>query len=141
MNHNLLIFRYLFDPATSLDGGDHHRLTMFIASEHTRPGKVNVLLISSGSVASIKIPLIVEALLQVRSFQTLNKRLAITNELTSNFTILSKDPRIDVQVVATKTSLTFYTPEEVLKASQGRVRVWTDDDEWGVSRCVPRTHN
>lgn len=114
---------------------------MFVASEHTRRGKVNILLISSGSVASIKIPLIVEALLQVRSFQTLNKRLAITNELTSNFTILSKDPRIDVQVVATKTSLTFYTPEEVLKASQGRVRVWTDDDEWGVSRCVPRTHN
>ncbi|KAG7535953.1 hypothetical protein FFLO_03551 [Filobasidium floriforme] len=79
---------------------------MFIASEHTRPGKVNVLLISSGSVASIKIPLIVEASLE--------------------------DSRIDVQVVATKTSLTFYTPEEVLKASQGRVRVWTDDDEWGT---------
>lgn len=114
---------------------------MFVASEHTRPGKVNILLISSGSVASIKIPLIVEALLHVRSFQTLIKRLAITNELTSNFTILSQDPRIEIQVVATKTSLTFYTPEEVLKASQGRVRVWTDDEEWGVSRCVPRTHN
>jgi hypothetical protein len=70
-------------PATSLDGEDHRRLTMFVASEHTRPGKVNVLLISSGSVASIKIPLIVEALLEVRSFQTLD------NELTFSFDILS----------------------------------------------------
>jgi hypothetical protein len=48
--------------------------TMFIASEHNRPGKVNILLISSGSVASIKIPLIVKALLEVRSFQTTRDR-------------------------------------------------------------------
>jgi hypothetical protein len=47
---------------------------MFLASEHTRPGKVNILLISSGSVASIKIPLIVEALLEVRSFRTTRDR-------------------------------------------------------------------
>ena len=49
----------------------------------------------------------------------------------------TQDDRIDVQVVATKSSLAFYTPEQVAKASQGRVRVWTDEDEWGASG---RTH-
>jgi hypothetical protein len=40
---------------------------MFIASENRKAGKVNVLLISSGSVASIKIPLIAGELLKVRA--------------------------------------------------------------------------
>jgi hypothetical protein len=37
----------------------------FIASENRKSGKINVVLISSGSVASVKIPLIVEALIKV----------------------------------------------------------------------------
>jgi len=40
---------------------------MFIASENRTAGKINVLLVSSGSVASIKIPLIAEELLEVRA--------------------------------------------------------------------------
>jgi len=44
---------------------------MFIASDNRVAGKVNVLLISSGSVASIKIPLIAEELLKVRAVSPL----------------------------------------------------------------------
>ena len=51
-----------------------------------------------------------------------------------------QDERLDVQVVATKVSLTFYSKEQVAEKSSGAVRVWTDEDEWGVSRivCTPR---
>lgn len=37
---------------------------------------------------------------------------------------------VSVQVVATKPSLTFFSPEEIRK--QG-VNVWLDEDEWRVS--------
>jgi hypothetical protein len=39
---------------------------MFVASDNRKDGKINVLIISSGSVASIKIPLIVDELYKVR---------------------------------------------------------------------------
>lgn len=54
----------------------------FVASERRRPGKTHVVLISTGSVASIKVPLIVEA--------------------------LQADGRFLVQVVATEASLNFF---------------------------------
>lgn len=66
-------------------------------------GRFRVVLVSTGSVASVKIPLIVEA--------------------------LKKDPNVDVQVVATKPSLHFYDRAAV-EASNPGVRVWTDEDEW-----------
>ncbi|KAM0749770.1 flavoprotein [Meredithblackwellia eburnea MCA 4105] len=65
---------------------------------------LHVLVTTSGSVASIKLPLIVRQLL--------------------------KYDKVDVQVVATKSSLHFYDKEEVEKEHSGRVRVWTDQDEW-----------
>ncbi|KAL1408696.1 hypothetical protein Q8F55_005509 [Vanrija albida] len=78
----------------------------FASADH-RPehadGRFRVVLVSTGSVASVKIPLIVEA--------------------------LKKDPNVDVQVVATRPSLHFYDRAAV-EASNPGVRVWTDEDEW-----------
>lgn len=41
---------------------------VFLAKNHEDAGKVNVVLISTGSVASIKVPVMVESLLQVRFY-------------------------------------------------------------------------
>ncbi|EMS23623.1 hypothetical protein NBRC10512_000531 [Rhodotorula toruloides] len=65
---------------------------------------LHVLLAVSGSVASIKAPLIVRELL--------------------------KHDKVDVQVVATKSATHFFDATEIEKAYSGRVRVWTDADEW-----------
>jgi len=65
------------------------------------PDHLHVVLITTGSVASIKAPLIVEELL---SFN-----------------------RVKVEVVATKASLNFYDPEPIKRLGS---RVWSDDDEW-----------
>jgi len=73
----------------------------FTAEESKCKGHAHVLLITTGSVASIKAPLMVEELL--------------------------KHKAVSVQVAATKPSLTFFQPEDIRK--QG-VDVWTDDDEW-----------
>ncbi|KAG9011505.1 hypothetical protein FRB90_007221 [Tulasnella sp. 427] len=82
-------------------------LQPFTAAEARVPGSLHVLLITTGSVASIKAPLIVEKLLQYQNVQ--------------------------IQVVATKASLVFYNRENIEKLSGGgnaHLRVWTDDDEW-----------
>lgn len=76
----------------------------FVAADH-RPtdadGRFRVVLISSGSVASVKIPNIV------------NK--------------LKTSPNVDVQVVATKASLHFFDKAAVEREG---TRVWEDADEW-----------
>ncbi|KAF8742613.1 hypothetical protein AX14_003246 [Amanita brunnescens Koide BX004] len=76
-------------------------MTRFVAESERVPGHTHVLLITTGSVASIKAPLIVKELL------TYNK--------------------VKVEVVATKPSLTFYSKEDIREAGS---RVWADDDEW-----------
>ncbi|KAG1835517.1 flavoprotein [Suillus variegatus] len=73
----------------------------FIAETERLPDHAHVLLITTGSVASIKAPLIVSALLQYQN--------------------------VRVEVVATKESLAFYDPVDVVNAG---ARVWTDEDEW-----------
>ncbi|KAH6911469.1 flavoprotein [Coprinopsis sp. MPI-PUGE-AT-0042] len=73
----------------------------FVASEHRKPSHTHVVLITTGSVASIKAPLIISSLL---SYQN-----------------------VLVQVVTTKAALTFYKKEDV--TNQG-VNVWMDEDEW-----------
>ncbi|KAI9455407.1 flavoprotein [Russula earlei] len=75
--------------------------TRFTAAANRREGYTHVLLITTGSVASVKAPLIVEDLLKYKD--------------------------VSAQVVATQPSLTFFKPEDV--RGQG-VSVWTDDDEW-----------
>jgi hypothetical protein len=82
----------------------------FLASSYRRPGAYHVLLLSTGSVASIKIPLIVQALLA------------------------DSENRFEVQVAATNTSLTFFDAKLVEQVSGGRSSVWSDEQEWGVSR-------
>ncbi|GFZ43910.1 hypothetical protein JCM24511_01630, partial [Saitozyma sp. JCM 24511] len=92
--------------------------TPFVSAEH-RPerhdGRFRVVLITSGSVASVKMPDIVGA--------------------------LSRDQNISLQVVGTPSSLHFYSQESVdasVRASLGLhtveddvgVKVWVDADEW-----------
>lgn len=78
----------------------------FVADEH-RPsapdGKLRVVIISSGSVASVKIPFIVAA--------------------------LKTDPNVEVQVVSTDSSLYFYDKDTVQRQNEG-VSVWRNADEW-----------
>ncbi|KAJ6499585.1 flavoprotein [Mycena vitilis] len=74
---------------------------IFSAEAERTPGYAHVLLITTGSVASVKAPLIVEELLRYEN--------------------------VKVEVVATKPSLAFYDAEAVRKTG---VRVWRDEDEW-----------
>ncbi|KAJ7847710.1 flavoprotein-domain-containing protein [Mycena olivaceomarginata] len=73
----------------------------FVAETERRPGHTHVLLITTGSVASVKAPLIVEELLRYES--------------------------VKVEVVATKPSLVFFDADAIRRTG---VRVWTDADEW-----------
>ncbi|EDR13426.1 uncharacterized protein LACBIDRAFT_182812 [Laccaria bicolor S238N-H82] len=74
---------------------------MFVAENERRPHNTHVLLITTGSVASIKAPLIVQELLSYDN--------------------------VSVEVVATKASLAFFKKKDVEHAG---ARVWTDEDEW-----------
>lgn len=76
----------------------------FIAESERSPDHTHVLLVTTGSVASIKAPLIVKELLRYRN--------------------------VRVEVVSTKSSLTFFDAKDVEEAGS---RVWTDDDEWSES--------
>ncbi|KAI0699955.1 flavoprotein [Cerioporus squamosus] len=74
----------------------------FVAENERKDGYTHVVLITTGSVASIKAPLIVAEL------------------LTYN--------HVKVEVVATEASLSFYDHEEIVRSG---VRVWRNADEWG----------
>jgi len=74
---------------------------LFVAESERKPDFTHVLLITTGSVASIKAPLIVSELLAYN--------------------------KVKVEVVATKTSLQFYDRKQVEAAGS---RVWLDEDEW-----------
>ncbi|KAJ3758136.1 flavoprotein [Lentinula raphanica] len=73
----------------------------FIAEQERTEGFTHVVLITTGSVASVKAPLIVAELL--------------------------KHTKVKVEVVATQPSLTFFNVEDIVKAGS---RVWVDQDEW-----------
>ncbi|KAI0667733.1 flavoprotein [Trametes maxima] len=75
----------------------------FVAEQERTPGYTHVLLMTTGSVASIKAPLIVAELLSYAN--------------------------VKVEVVATDASLSFYSREDIEKAG---VRVWRNKDEWGT---------
>lgn len=76
----------------------------FIAESERSADHTHVLLVTTGSVASIKAPLIVKELLRYRN--------------------------VKVEVVSTKSSLAFFDAKDVEEAGS---RVWTDDDEWSDS--------
>ncbi|EKM54381.1 uncharacterized protein PHACADRAFT_146269 [Phanerochaete carnosa HHB-10118-sp] len=73
----------------------------FVSERERKPGCTHVVLIVTGSVASIKAPLIVAELLNYQD--------------------------VKVEVVATKAAFTFFKPEEIHHAGS---RVWKDEDEW-----------
>jgi len=73
----------------------------FVAERERAEGCTHVLLITTGSVASIKAPLIVAELLHYQN--------------------------VIIEVVSTKASLAFFDTKEIVKAGS---RVWTDEDEW-----------
>ncbi|KAK7692720.1 hypothetical protein QCA50_004353 [Cerrena zonata] len=73
----------------------------FIAEQERVDGHTHIVLITTGSVASIKAPLIVSELLSYK--------------------------KVKVQVVSSKASLSFFAKADIEKAGS---RVWTDDDEW-----------
>ncbi|VDB90203.1 unnamed protein product [Peniophora sp. CBMAI 1063] len=73
----------------------------FTAESSRREGYTHILLMTTGSVASVKAPLIVEELLTYG--------------------------KVDIEVVATKASLTFFDPAAIRKLG---VNVWVDEDEW-----------
>lgn len=78
----------------------------FAADDHLPAmpdGKLRVVLVSTGSVASIKMPNILEA--------------------------LAADDNVEVQVVATDSSLYFYDRDALESAHDG-VGIWADRDEW-----------
>jgi phosphopantothenoylcysteine decarboxylase len=95
-------------------------MSRFVADQNRTEGSVHVLLIATGSVASIKAPLIVQELLSV-SFQACHGAIA-------NPPSLQYDT-VKIQVVATKPSLTFF---DALKLKQTGTSVWVDEDEWDV---------
>jgi len=66
--------------------------------------QLHVILATTGSVASIKAPLIIEELLKYKN--------------------------IALQVVATESSVHFFKLEEIEAKSSGLVKVWRDVDEW-----------
>ncbi|KAF7289931.1 flavoprotein [Mycena indigotica] len=74
---------------------------VFIADDERKEGHTHVLIITTGSVASVKAPLIVEELLRYNN--------------------------VKVELVATKPSLTFFSADSIRRTG---VRVWTDEDEW-----------
>ncbi|KAG8756531.1 hypothetical protein FRC14_002971 [Serendipita sp. 396] len=78
------------------------RTHVFTAAADKVAGDLHIVLISTGSVASVKIPLIVKELL--------------------------KYEHVRIQVVATKASLMFYNAQEI--EEKENVRVWRDEDEW-----------
>ncbi|KAG9099076.1 hypothetical protein FRC06_005675 [Ceratobasidium sp. 370] len=80
---------------------------VFVASEERLNDSLHVLLIATGSVASIKVPLIVEKLLTYS--------------------------RVKVEVVATKAALNFVSIKEIEALG---ARVWTDDGEWAAWKKV-----
>ncbi|KAI0712446.1 flavoprotein [Earliella scabrosa] len=74
----------------------------FVADDERKAGHTHVILITTGSVASIKAPLIVSELL--------------THD------------NVRVEVVATEASLSLYNHEDIERSG---VRVWRNKDEWG----------
>jgi len=73
----------------------------FIASEERKEGHFHILLVATGSVASVKVPLLVS---EFKSY---------TN--------------VKVEVVATKEALAFFDASALRAAN---CRIWLDEDEW-----------
>lgn len=99
---------------------------------------LHVLVAVSGSVAAIKAPLIVNHLLQVRCSTPCSHGLLARVDLCSSSSVRAQHDRVDVQVVATKGASHFYDARELEAEHDGKVKVWTDEDEWAVRLSLSR---
>ena len=104
----------------------------------TRP--LHVLLACSGSVASVKIPLIVAELLTVSSraccFSFRHRTTSHPLFLSFSFPRVEQYDRVQVQVVSTKSALHFFDKEKLERDHQGQVKEWKDAEEWAVTLSV-----
>ena len=92
----------------------------FTASSRRISGHTHVLLITTGSVASVKAPLIVEELLSV-CFPSIG--------YVDVYLTYLQYRNVSIQLVATTPSLTFFNPKSVREHG---VSVWMDEQEWNV---------
>lgn len=95
----------------------------FVSDKERKEGFTHVVLILTGSVASIKAPLIVSELSAV-SIQSI-----CAQELRANIANIIQYDKVKIEVVATKASLTFFKVADIVAAG---ARVWQDGDEWLV---------
>lgn len=96
----------------------------FVAETARKQGHIHVLLITTGSVASIKAPLIVSELLSVSL-----PRKKFLHKVHVLRPVADQYENVSIQVVATNSSLEFYKKEDIEKTG---IIVWTDADEWTV---------
>jgi len=99
----------------------------FVASAERILGYTHVILIITGSVASIKAPQIVHELLEVRRLGSFFLKQILF--------VPVKYENVKIEVVSTQSSLTFFKRGDI--ESQG-VRVWMDEDEWSVGDVSKR---
>ncbi|KAL8642601.1 MAG: hypothetical protein Q9228_000742 [Teloschistes exilis] len=97
--------------ASLLQGHQHYQATTFLASDHAADGKKHLLLAASGSVATIKLPTIVEA--------------------------FSQHQDLSIRIVLTKAAENFLAGQSHEQPSLNYLRalanvdgVFLDDDEW-----------
>lgn len=87
-------------------------------------GCTHVLLITTGSVASIKAPLIVKELLSVR--------VVYSSMHSTGVSRCMQYQNVKVEVISTKASMAFFDVQAIRDAGS---RVWRDEDDWRVSRA------
>ena len=95
----------------------------FVAKSERTHGYTHVLLITTGSVASIKAPLIVSELLKANIY------FSNPNSSCLQADALAQYSNVKVEVISTKPSLTFFDAKVVEDAG---ARIWMDEDEWTV---------
>jgi len=95
-------------------------MSRFVADKNRAEGSVHVLLIATGSVASIKVPLIVQ---ELHSVSLLARCERYRDALSLQY------DKVKIEVVATKASLTFF---DAAKIKETGTDVWVDEDEWDV---------
>ncbi|KAL8738987.1 MAG: hypothetical protein Q9181_000269 [Wetmoreana brouardii] len=96
---------------TLLPGNSHHHTAPFVASNYTADGKKHLLLAASGSVATIKLPKIAEALAR---YQKLSVRIVLT-KAAANFLAGQSDEQPRLQYLRTIPNVD---------------SIFRDDDEW-----------
>lgn len=115
-----------------MEASSSEQSSTFVAEANRVAGCFHIVLITTGSVASVKAPLIVSRLLQVALFPP---GFLVTKFMTSP----NQWPNVKVQVVSSKNSLHFFDRHKLENENPG-VKVWVDQDEWEVCKLVLELH-